>query len=93
MNSYVYILSNKNRTVLYTGVTANLVTRVYQHKSGEIPGFTKRYNCHELVYFEEFASINEAIAREKILKKYRRDWKFQLITKMNLNWEDLSKHW
>lgn len=80
-------------TVFYVGVTNNLERRSRQHKSAEIPGFTKQYNCNELLYFEVYTFIKEAIAREKTLKKFRRDWKFQLITKMNPEWVDLARDW
>ncbi len=66
---YVYILSNQTNTVLYIGVTNDLHRRLYEHKSGQINGFTQKYHIHKLVYFEEYAEINYAIAREKQLKK------------------------
>jgi putative endonuclease len=90
---YTYILSNKRHTVFYTGVTNNIVRRTYEHKAKINHGFTWRYNCDKLRYFEEYASIKEAIAREKELKKFRRDWKFQLISRMNPTWRDLSDDW
>lgn len=93
MSYFVYILSNKNRSVFYVGVTNDISRRVGEHKADEVSSFTKRYNCYELLYYEEYSSNAEAIGREKILKKFRRDWKFQLITAMNPNWEDLSKDW
>ena len=89
----VYILSNKRRTVFYTGVTRNLRRRVLRHKDGTASVFTKKYNCNELLYYEEYGLINDAIKREKELKKFKRDWKFQLITKMNPEWVDLSSEW
>ena len=90
---YVYILSNRKRTVLYIGVTNNLQRRLYEHKNEIVDGFTKRYHIHRLVYFEEFNHIDQAIAREKILKGWRRDRKDALITSFNSEWNDLSEGW
>ncbi|NOR58130.1 MAG: GIY-YIG nuclease family protein [Sulfurimonas sp.] len=81
--SYVYILSNKNRTVLYIGVTNNLQRRMNEHKESRGSVFTKKYNIHELLYFEEFVSIVTAIKREKQLKKWNKDWKWDLIKEKN----------
>ncbi|MDP2037404.1 MAG: GIY-YIG nuclease family protein [Ignavibacteria bacterium] len=86
---YIYIMTNKNNTVLYTGVTNNLVKRVYEHKEKMAEGFTKRYNINKLVYFEEFAEILSAIEREKQIKAGSRQKKLELIKKMNLEWKDL----
>jgi putative endonuclease len=86
---YVYIVSNKNRTVLYTGVTSNLYNRIYEHKSGFGSQFTSRYNCTDLVYFEFFESIEEAIVREKQMKKWKRAFKENLINSINPGWKDL----
>lgn len=69
---YTYILSNKRRTVLYTGVTNNIARRVYEHKTKFNKGFTSKYNCDRLVYYEEFGWIQDAISREKRIKKYNR---------------------
>lgn len=88
----VYILSNKHNTVLYVGVTNNLIIRCQQHKSGEIEGFTKRYNIHKLVYFEDFTEILEAIKREKQVKKYSRAKKDALIDQFNPNREELFEN-
>ncbi|WP_317128768.1 GIY-YIG nuclease family protein [Mesohalobacter halotolerans] len=66
--SYTYLLKNKNNSVIYTGVTSNLLKRIYQHKTGIFKGFTKRYNCNKLVYYEEFRDINEAIQKGKTNK-------------------------
>jgi len=74
---------------LYTGVTNDLVRRVYGHKQNLIEGFTKKYNVHRLVYFEATKDINAAIHREKCIKKWKRDWKIQLIEKDNPNWDDI----
>jgi putative endonuclease len=71
---YIYILSNKNRNVLYIGVTNDLYTRITWHKSGEGSAFTKKYNCTDLLYYEFFESIEAAIDREKVLKKWNRSW-------------------
>lgn len=91
--SYVYIMSNKYRTVLYIGVTADVRTRVWQHKSGEGSVFTKKYNCHDLVYYEEYNDIRNAIAREKQLKNWKRAYKEELIRKQNPELKDLSVDW
>ena len=91
MNSYyVYILASKKDGVLYIGVTNDLELRISQHKSGEIDGFTKKYFTHRLVYYETTGDINSAIAREKALKKWKREWKIKLIEKENPEWEDLD---
>ncbi|HEX6748459.1 MAG TPA: GIY-YIG nuclease family protein [Longimicrobium sp.] len=86
---YVYVMSNVSRT-LYIGVTNDLVRRVWQHKQKEIPGFTARYNVTKLVYFEEAAHPQVAIAREKELKGWRRSRKIELISEANPTWRDLS---
>ncbi|MCK6541580.1 GIY-YIG nuclease family protein [bacterium] len=86
---YVYILASKRNGTLYTGVTNNLIRRIYEHKNEIVPGFTSRYKVHTLVYFEQFNDIREAIIREKRIKKWRRAWKIELIEKMNPTWEDL----
>ncbi|MEP2024204.1 MAG: GIY-YIG nuclease family protein [Reichenbachiella sp.] len=86
---YIYIVSNKNRTVLYTGVTSNLHNRIYEHKNGLGAAFTKKYNCTDLLYYEFFADIESAIQREKRIKKYKREWKENLIKEMNLEMRDL----
>jgi putative endonuclease len=86
---YVYIVSNKFRTVLYIGVTNNLNTRIYHHKEGEGSSFTKKYHCSDLIFFEFFESIEEAIQREKQLKKWKREWKIELIKKQNPKMLDL----
>ena len=86
-------MTNTYNNVLYVGVTNDLCRRVTEHKSNEISGFTKKYNCGKLVYYEEYNSIEDAIAREKQLKNWKREWKNVLIEKMNPNWEDLSIKW
>jgi putative endonuclease len=87
--AFVYILTNMRNGTLYVGVTNNLVRRVFEHRSGEIAGFTKEHALHRLVWFEQFSSIQEAIRREKLLKKWRREWKLNLIEQDNPDWHDL----
>jgi putative endonuclease len=84
-------MTNKYHTVLYIGVTKDLKVRVYQHKHKTIEGFTKRYNCTKLVYYEEFNDINLAIQREKEIKKWRREKKNSLVNKINPEWRDLAE--
>ena len=91
--SYVYFMSNKNNTVIYIGVTSNLVKRVYEHKTKKVKGFTSKYNCDKLVYFEVFEDIRLAILREKQLKSGNRKRKEELILTDNSNWDDLSADW
>jgi len=86
---WVYILCSKRNGTLYTGVTNNLVRRVYEHKQKLMDGFTKKYVLDKLVYMEEFNDINAAIAREKAIKKWNRLWKLRLIEQHNPEWEDL----
>jgi len=86
---YVYIMANKNNTVLYTGVTNDLKRRVYEHKNKLIEGFTKRYNVYKLVYYEIFNDPYNAISREKQIKSGPRKKKIDLIKRMNKEWEDL----
>lgn len=90
---YVYILTNKANTVLYIGVTSDMEQRVWQHKQKVFQGFTSKYNCDKLVYFEESQWIHDAIAREKQLKAGSRQKKIDLIVKENLSWGDLSEKW
>ena len=90
MTYYVYILTNKNKTVLYTGVTKDLVRRVYEHKTHADPNsFTAKYKIDRLVYFEETSDVEAAIKREKQIKSWSRDRKTDLIFKNNPNWVDL----
>lgn len=86
---YVYILSNFRRTVLYTGITSNLVARVWQHKNNLADGFTKKYGVHDLLYFEAFEDPNSAIEREKQIKSWARKKKDQLIMEFNPELKDL----
>jgi putative endonuclease len=86
---WVYILASRIGGTLYVGVTNNLVRRVYEHKMGLAEGFTKKYKVHRLVYFEQYSDIENAIVREKRLKKWNRAWKIKLIEELNPNWDDL----
>ena len=88
-NSYIYILSNYNRTLLYIGVTSNLCKRIVEHKNGKGSIFTKKYKLHFLMYFEEFSSIDQSIAREKQLKNWHKEWKWNLIKSKNSDLRDL----
>jgi putative endonuclease len=88
--AYVYIMTNRRYGVLYTGVTGNLVRRVAEHKLGVVEGFTDTYNCHMLVYYLAGDSIYGAIATEKQMKKWCRQWKINVINEMNPGWDDLS---
>ncbi len=90
---FVYILASKKNGVLYIGVTNDLKRRLMEHKSKIVRGFTSRYNVDKLVYFEQFTNINEAIKREKRLKKWNRQWKIELIEKDNPDWRDLGESW
>ncbi|MCA1414896.1 GIY-YIG nuclease family protein [Bradyrhizobium sp. NBAIM20] len=89
MAYYVYILASKKHGTLYIGVTNDLVRRVHQHKTKAMPGFTTKYGVDKLVLFEIYDDPATAIAREKELKKWRRDWKTRLIEEQNPNWDDL----
>ena len=86
---YVYILTNKPHGVLYIGVTSDLPIRVGQHRSGAVPGFTKKYNCHRLVWFERFENIHDARLAEKRMKAWKREWKVKRIEELNPEWRDL----
>jgi putative endonuclease len=86
---FAYILTNRPKGVLYVGVTNNLARRIWEHRTKVVPGFTSKYGVTRLVYFEEYASILEARAREQTLKHWRRAWKFKLIEGMNPTWRDL----
>jgi putative endonuclease len=87
---YVYILASKRNGTLYIGVTNDLTRRIWEHREGLIPGFTKTYGIKTLVYYETFDDINAAIHREKRLKKYKREWKMNLIQQHNIEWRDLT---
>ena len=90
---YVYILTNKYNTVLYTGVTNDLMRRVCEHKDGIGIKFTKKYNLNKLVYYEVTNDANAAIAREKQIKAGSRQKKIELIENLNPEWQDLSENW
>lgn len=88
--SWTYIMTNKRRGVLYVGITTNLAVRVDQHRRGMGSDFCRKYNLHRLVLAEEHGRVDDAIAREKALKAWKRDWKLQLIEQSNPEWRDLS---
>jgi putative endonuclease len=87
---YVYILASKRNGTLYIGMTNNLARRVWEHRQGSVEGFTKTYNVHHLVYSESYMRPQDAIEREKRLKKWNRAWKIELIESVNPGWKDLS---
>jgi putative endonuclease len=90
MNSYyVYILASRRNGTLYIGVTNDLVRRVYDHKTRTIEGFTEKYGVHTLVYYEPYTDVYDALTREKRLKKWKRQWKIDLIESVNPDWKDL----
>ena len=89
MSYYVYILASQRNGTLYIGVTNNIVRRIYEHRSKVVPGFTKKYGVMILVYYEIYDDIENAIRREKRLKKWNRAWKMRLIEENNPNWIDL----
>ncbi len=89
LGSYVYIITNKRNGTLYTGVTSDLIKRVGQHKEGSVEGFSSKYALNMLVWYEVHDDINEAIKREKQLKKWERKWKLRIIEEMNPGWNDL----
>jgi putative endonuclease len=86
---YVYIMAKGRNSTFYTGVTSDLIKRVWQHKNDLADGFTKKYEIKNLVYYEVHMDVNEAIKREKQLKKWNRPWKMRLVETMNRNWNDL----
>ena len=90
---FVYIITNKNHTVLYTGVTNDLQRRMYEHQNGLTPGFASKYRCKKLVFWEATLSVDSAIAREKQIKSGSRRKKLDLIKAMNPQWLDLSEAW
>ncbi len=90
---YIYLLTNWNNKVMYVGVTNNLKRRIYEHKNKLISGFTKKYNIHKLVYFEETKDVSSAITREKEIKKWHREKKNRLVFENNPGWKDLSEDW
>jgi len=90
---YVYILASKRIGTLYIGLSNDLKRRVWEHKQGAAPGFTRKYGVKMLVYFEEWGDIGDAIHRETRLKKYKREWKINLIERTNPEWNDLARDW
>jgi putative endonuclease len=86
---FVYILCSKRNGTLYIGVTSDLIKRVYEHKNDHADGFTKKYNVHNLVWYEMHETAESAITREKQIKKWERKWKLKLIEKLNPEWDDL----
>jgi putative endonuclease len=88
-SSHVYILAREPYGTLYVGVTSDLIKRVWQHREGSVSGFTKDYDTKRLVWYEAHVDIMQAITREKQIKKWRRDWKVNLIQQMNADWRDL----
>jgi putative endonuclease len=85
----VYILASKRYGTLYVGVTSDLLARIWQHKNDLVEGFTKKYRIHLLVWYEQHETMESAILREKAIKAWKREWKFELIDKSNLDWRDL----
>ncbi len=91
---HIYIMTNKLQGVLYVGITDNIDERIKEHKLKVYPkSFTAKYNCDKLVYIEEFYDGNEAVKREKSLKKWKREWKIKLIEELNPSWMDISLNW
>ncbi len=88
-NGYIYILTNKNNTTLYVGVTSNLAKRIWEHKNHVVDGFSKKYKLDKLVYYEVIENIETAILREKYLKGKKREYKIRLVETMNPMWKDL----
>ena len=88
---YVYILANRRYGVLYVGMTNNLVRRMFEHQNKLADGFTKTYGVIHLVYFEQYGSVDEARARERSLKSWRRAWKLKLVDDFNPDWHDLTR--
>jgi putative endonuclease len=91
-NYFVYILANKKDGILYMGFTDNIVRRVGEHKNKKYSGFTEKYNIKKLIYFEKYSTAEEAKTREKQIKRWKREWKIELIEKENPDWIDLSQN-
>jgi len=91
-DAYVYIMTNQPYGTLYVGVTSNLVKRTWEHRTGAVDGFTKEYGLKRLVWYEQHSSMIEAIAREKRIKRWHRDWKVHLVQSMNPEWTDLYEN-
>lgn len=92
-NPCTYILASQKRGTLYVGVTSELPARIWQHRSGEVPGFTSRYRVYRLVHAEFFGDMESAITREKQLKRWHRAWKINLIEESNPDWTDFAVTW
>jgi len=92
-NYFVYILANSRNGTIYIGVTNDIERRIYEHKHKIVKGFSSKYNLNKLVYCEYFNNINDAITREKNIKKWKRQWKIELIEKENPTWRDLFLDW
>jgi putative endonuclease len=88
-NPCVYILTDQKNGTLYLGVTSDLIKRIWQHKEKLVDGFTKKYDLDRLVWFEQHSTMESAIAREKAMKEWKRDWKLATIEKLNPQWRDL----
>ena len=93
MPGYSYILASQKNGTLYTGVTTDLAQRIDQHRNSLTPGFTSRYSVFRLVWYQEFFDVRDAIAKEKAIKGWKRQWKIDLIEKTNPDWNDLFKGW
>ena len=91
MSGWVYIVASKRNGTIYVGVTSDLQARAVEHQLAQMPGFTAKYGCNKLVWYERHDNIVEAIAREKQLKKFRRSWKLYLIEGFNPDWDDLTE--
>ena len=89
---WVYMMASQKNGTLYIGVTNNIARRAYEHKTKLSKGFTAKYNVHILVWYEHYNDVNDAIMREKQLKRWERSWKIKLITEMNPEWSDLYEH-
>jgi putative endonuclease len=87
----VYILASQRNGTLYTGVTSNLLARIHEHRHGYVRGFTRKYGVNQLVWFEQHATMDGAITREKRIKKWNRAWKLELIEAANPDWRDLAE--
>jgi len=90
---YVYIITNKKDGVLYVGITNDLERRMFEHKNKLVKGFSSKYNLDKLMYLEVYPYVEDAIKREKNIKKWKRNWKIKLIVEDNPDWKDLSEEW
>ena len=88
---FVYLLTNRTDGTLYCGVSNDLLRRLSEHRAGQVDSFTRKYNCHHLVWFEHHSDVTEAIRREKRIKKWNRAWKLRLIEESNPGWRDLAE--